>query len=98
MATKNRKPGEQERRWKGGEVEAQAGDTAERAADRVEGNEPVRADAEARRLRERPDVDADEGESRNAAPRADPDDETADAAEEHRDRQATQGYPPRGKL
>src|SRR4051812_8217574 len=98
MATKNRKPGEQERRWKGGEVEAQAGDTAERAADRVEGNEPVRAAAEGGGRGERRDVDRDEGESRNPTPRADPDDETADAAEEHRDRQATQGYPPRGKL
>jgi len=92
MATKKEKP-----RWKGEEVEARPGDEAERAADRVEGNEPVRADAEARRLHE-PDMEPDDDERRAAPAAGDPEDETAEAAEEHRDRQASQGYPPRGKL
>jgi hypothetical protein len=83
-------------RWKGDEVEARPGDSAERAADRVEGNEPVRAEAEAERLRH-PDFELEE-RRRQAAAGEDPDDQTADAAEEHRDHQAAQGYPPRGKL
>jgi hypothetical protein len=95
MAKKKRSQDEQPK-WKGQAVEAQPGDDAERAADRVEGNEPVRADAEARRLNDHGDV---EPQQRRSAPgTADPEGETADAAEEHRDRQAAEGYPPRGKL
>jgi hypothetical protein len=83
-------------RWKGDEVEPRPGDEAERAADRVEGNEPVRAEAEAERLRHG-DVDL-ESTQRSARGRDDSDDQTAEAAEEHRDHQAAEGYPPRGKL
>jgi hypothetical protein len=86
-----------QQRWKGEAVEAQPGDQAERAADRVEGNEPVRADAEAHRLHH-PDVELEQRRRRTARAGDDPDDQTAEAAEEHRDRQAAQGYPPRGKL
>ena len=86
-----------QQRWKGEAVEARPGDEAERAADRVEGNEPVRADAEAQRLHH-PDVELDHRRRRAVRAGDDPDDQTAEAAEEHRDRQAAQGYPPRDKL
>jgi hypothetical protein len=95
MATNKRKEAAQ--RWKGDEVEPRPGSEAERAADRVEGNEPVRVDAEARRLHEHSDRELNH-RRRRAAAEGDPEDETAEAAEEHRDRQAAQGYPPRGKL
>jgi hypothetical protein len=95
--TKKRKENDQGR-WRGAAVEAQPGDQAERAAERVEGNEPVRADAEAERLHHQSDLEAADGQGRAAPAGTNPDDETEDAAEEHRDRQAAEGYPPRGKL
>jgi hypothetical protein len=86
-----------QQRWKGEAVEARPGDEAERAADRVEGNKPVTAEAEAQRLHH-PDFELDRRHRRAARTGDDPDEQTAEAAEEHRDRQAAQGYPPRGKL
>jgi hypothetical protein len=88
--------------WKGEEVERRPGDEAERAAERAEGNEPVRADAEARRLNH--PTAAEEGEPDHAAPRqaaAGADDEEEiieEIAEEHRERLETEGHSPRSKL
>jgi hypothetical protein len=100
MATTN-KEGRERHDWKGQGVEPRSGDEAERAADRAEGNEPIRADAEAARQRQ---PEAAEQEAGPAATRAqdtdaeDAEEKIADIAEEHRDQQDERGYPPRGKL
>jgi len=97
MANKKR-PEEPASRWRGQAVERQPGDEAERAADRVEGREPVRADAEARRLGRGSEQDLEDQAPAVAAAGSAADDDTEQAAEEHRERQAAEGYPPRGKL
>jgi hypothetical protein len=93
-----KKRDQQPARWKGDEVEHKAGDAAEEAATRAEGNGPVRADEEARRLHAPGGDDHPEPERRRARGSEDPEDEISDVAEEHRERQQTDGYPPRGKL
>jgi hypothetical protein len=85
-------------RWRGEEVEDQPGDAAERAADRAEGNAPIRADEESKRQRE-----LSEGEPADpvALPEGDQSsaqDKIAEAAEEHRERHPAHERPPRGKL
>ena len=77
--------------WKGDAVLPQPGDTAERAADRAEGKQPIRVDA----LK---DHGEEEDRVHASPPTVDPDDEIADAGEEHRERRATEGHSPRGKL
>jgi hypothetical protein len=95
MASKH--PGKDQARWKGAAVEAEPGDSAERAADRVAGNEPVRAEEEAGRLTDPDQPPTEGGGYRATAPAGgDGDEKIADAAEEHRDLQA--GRSPRGKL
>jgi hypothetical protein len=83
--------------WKGEEVARQPGDQAEKAAERAEGNERVRADAEAARLHHPEDAEIKET-PRPPSPDADPEEEIREVAEEHRDRRDADGYPPRGKL
>jgi hypothetical protein len=92
----NKRARHQPPHWKGDEVEPRPGATAEDAADRAEGNQRVRADAEAERLHhaERAEIP----EPRAAPSDADPEDDIREAAEEHRERQDAEGYPPRGKL
>lgn len=87
-----------ERRWHGDEVEDEAGDQAERAAERAEGNEPVRADAESRRLHEPSLEEEPEAEVRRPPRGGDPEDDTAAAAEEHAARRAAGERSPRGKI
>jgi len=85
-------------RWHGDEVEDAPGDEAERAANRAEGNAPVRTDAEAARSEQPPrDDDADDDRRQAAAP-GDPDGDIADAADAHRARRDAGERPPRGKL
>lgn len=90
---------DQPRRWKGDEVEDRPGDEAERAADRAEGNQPVRADAEDKRVHNPRSEQQAEDPRRRPGPRTgDPDADIADAAEEHRARAAAGERPPRGKF
>jgi hypothetical protein len=106
------------RGWKGQEVENKPDgaptDGAERAADRAEGNRPVRADAAAPRPRAdgagpaADDAAEDEGERESEGPTCelgdgdtepiDPDGKTAEAADEHAARRTAGERPPRGKL
>ena len=87
-----------EPRWLGDEVEDQPGDDAEQAADRAEGNHPVRAKDEAERDRT-PAMEAQPARERRRAPvTADEDGGIADAAEDHQARRDAGGRPPRGKL
>jgi hypothetical protein len=82
--------------WTGDEVQDAPPGEAEQAADRAEGNRPVRTDTE----HERPDEPLEsepEDEVRRAPSGASPDEKIAEAAEEHREREAT-GRPPRGKI
>jgi hypothetical protein len=72
MTTKGDK--DQPGRWRGDEVEDQPGGEAERAADRAEGNAPVRADAESKRLRREgtaaePASEGDAKESQGGGPK-----------------------------
>jgi hypothetical protein len=85
-------------RWKGDEVEDRPGTEAEDAADRVEGNQRVRADAESRRL-QNPDP-ADQPEDQPGRPTRDAaaEEKIAEVAEEHRARKDAGERPPRGKL
>jgi hypothetical protein len=92
----NKRDEKRNERWKGEEVERKPGDEAEEGADRAEVNTRVRADAEAERLRS-PEPEAGP-EPRRAPSGEDPEDETRDAAEEHREHRESDGYPPRGKL
>jgi hypothetical protein len=89
------KGNEKKPRWTGEEVERRTGDEAERAAERAEGNEPVRADAEARRQRELDDADAQDGQVAAHPPEVE---DTEDIAEEHRERLETEGHSPRSKM
>ena len=87
-----------EPRWHGDEVEDKPGDEAEQAADRAEGNQPVRADAEAERQRTS-DVNEQPARPRRKAPvSADDEGGIADTAEEHQARRDAGERPPRGKL
>jgi hypothetical protein len=84
--------------WKGEAVEERPGADAERAADRAEGNEPIRADAEDERLRHG-DLQAQPRSGRQppASEAASEEDEIAEIAEEHQARDAEE-QPPRGKI
>jgi hypothetical protein len=85
-------------RWKGDEVEDQPADQAEQAAARAEGNQPVRADAESRRA-ESPDSEGQPQDQKRRPPRdGDPEQDIADAADEHQARRNPAERPPRGKL
>ena len=100
-------------RWKGDEVEGQAEGEAEQAADRAEGNEPIRADPEAERSRAAPTDDPsaaprpgrpasssssdDGGDDDSGDNDDDADEKTRTAAEEHRLRRGAD-RPPRGRL
>jgi hypothetical protein len=97
MAKKHRSGGAS-RHWKGDAVEQRPGDDAERAADRAEGNEPIRADVEGERLRHG-DLQAQPGSARPRPPgdAESEEDEIAEIAEEHQARDAEE-QPPRGKL
>jgi hypothetical protein len=85
------------RPWSGEEVADAPGDEAERAAERAEGNSPVRADAEARRIRHEP-IEAEPEDTVRRQPSGEPpDDKIAEAAEAHRERDQDE-RPPRGKI
>jgi hypothetical protein len=106
MATKNGKKTEEQNgqdnrkdqppRWQGGAVEDKPGGEAERAAERAEGNAPVRADAENRRLHH-PSID----EQPQVPQRTDAGGREEDieaASEEHAARRDAGERSPRGKL
>lgn len=83
--------------WKGDAVERRPDDEAEESASRAEGNEPISASAESERLAHG-DVKAEpRGGHHRPAHSDDPEEDTADAAEEHQERDAIE-RPPRGKL
>ena len=85
MATKRRKA--QPAKWKGDEVQDAPGDAAERAADCAEGKTAVSVEDAAERSRADEAVDLPE-----AAPDAlSPEEKIAEVAEEHRERQASEG-------
>jgi hypothetical protein len=99
MAKKSGKKDSTERpsHWKGDAVADKPGDEAERAAERAEGDAPVRADVESRRLHhpsldEQPQV----SEPREAGDMEDEDIEAA--SEEHAARRDAGERSPRGKL
>ena len=99
MAKKHR--GERQRgevgHWKGDAVERRPDDQAEEAASRAEGNEPISASAE-RERQSQPDPEAQpRGTAHRPARDEDPEEETAEAAEAHQQRDAIE-RPPRGKL
>jgi hypothetical protein len=96
MATKGDK--DQPGRWKGDEVEDRRGTEAEQAAARAEGNSPVRAEDEERRLSS-PGTEEQPAEIRRTRRDGPSDDEEIeDVAEEHRARRDAGERPPRGKL
>ena len=83
--------------WKGDAVERRPADEAEAAATRAEGNEPISASAESERLAHG-DLKAEPSDGHHRPAHADdPEEDTADAAEEHQARDAIE-RPPRGKL
>jgi hypothetical protein len=83
--------------WKGDAVERRPGDEAEDAASRAEGNEPISASAERDRLATDDLEVQPHGGPRRAASGEDPEEEIAEAAEVHQQRDAIE-RPPRGKL
>ncbi len=83
--------------WKGEAVQERPAGEAERAAERAEGNEPVRADAENERLRHG-DLRVEPKDGHRPPPReGDPEEDVSEAAEAHQARDAEE-RPPRGKL
>jgi hypothetical protein len=96
MAKKHRTPGEVGH-WKGDAVERRPDDEAEEAARRAEGNGPISASAESERLAHGDLPSQPQGGQRRPAHDEDPEEETAEAAEAHRQRDAIE-RPPRGKL
>jgi len=83
--------------WKGDAVERRPDDEAEGAATRAEGNEPISASAERERLAHG-DLETQPRGGAHRPPRnEDPEEDTAEAAEAHRQRDAIE-RPPRGKL
>ncbi|HEX3904445.1 MAG TPA: hypothetical protein VH853_16525 [Polyangia bacterium] len=92
-----KKPGkDQPSRWEGDAVEDKPGDEAERAAERAEGNAPVRADVESYRSHH-PSID----EQPQIPPRGEADDTEEDleaVSEEHAARRDSGERSPRGKL
>ena len=98
MATKGGKKTDraQPPRWRGDAVEDHPGDEAERAAERAEGNAPIRADVESERLHH-PSIDGLlQGPKRREA--GDTEQDIEAASEEHAARRASGERPPRGKL
>jgi hypothetical protein len=91
MGTKRSPHKDEHPQWKGDAVLPQPGDTAERAADRAEGKQPIRVDALRHDSGAEPQV-------RASPPTVDPEEAIADAGEEHRERRALEGHSPRGKL
>jgi hypothetical protein len=96
MATGRKSRKAQPVRWKGDAVEARPIGEAERAAQRAEGREPIRADVESERLHD--SSDARDNPPPRPVRHADPEGEIADVAEEHRERWDAGERPPRGKL
>jgi hypothetical protein len=85
MAKKRRKP--EPATWKGDEVEGTPGGDAERAADRAEGKTAVSVEDAAERSRADEAVDLPEAASGALSP----EEKIAEVAEEHRERQASEG-------
>jgi len=96
MAKKHR-PGGVPGQWKGEAVQERPGGEAERAAERAEGNGPVRAEAEDERLREGGLRGEPEDGHRPTSDQGDPEEDLNEAAEAHQARDAAE-RPPRGKL
>jgi hypothetical protein len=96
MAKKHRNAGAPGH-WKGDAVEERPDAAAERAADRAEGNEPVRAEAEDERLRHADLQSQPKTGHHRPSHQEDPEEETAEAAEAHQARDAAE-RPPRGKI
>jgi hypothetical protein len=83
--------------WKGDAVAERPGGDAEQGADRVEGNEPVRADAESERFRH-PGAGPEPSQGQRRPARAEgPEEDTTEVSEEHQARDEKE-RPPRGKL
>jgi hypothetical protein len=83
--------------WKGDEVEDAPAGTAEEAAERAEGNRPVRADAEAKRAHQPEPAEDEPADGRRRTPSGEaPDEKTAEAAESHQEAGAPRS--PHGKL
>jgi hypothetical protein len=83
-------------RWRGDAVEDKPGDEAERAAERAEGNAPIRADLESERLHH-PAIDEQPRVPKRAEAGDTEVEDIAAAAEEHAARTAGERSP-RGKL
>jgi hypothetical protein len=100
MATKRGKKvsKDQPSRWEGDAVEDKPGDEAERAAERVEGSAPVRADAESRRLHHPSLEEQPQVSQRREAGDTEEDEDIEAASEEHAARRDAGERPPRGKL
>ena len=98
MASKSGKKAskDQPSRWEGDAVEDKPGDEAERAAERVEGSAPVRADAESRRLHH-PSLD-EQPQVPGRREAGDTEEDLEAASEEHAARRDAGERPPRGKL
>ena len=83
--------------WKGDAVAERPGGDAEQGADRVEGNEPVRADAESERFRH-PAAGPEPSQGHRRPARAEgPEEDTTEVSEAHQARDEKE-RPPRGKL
>jgi hypothetical protein len=96
MAKKHRTPGEVGH-WKGDAVERRPDEEAEEAASRAEGNEPISASAERERLaKDELEAQPRAGQHRHARD-DDPEEDIADVAAAHQERDAIE-RPPRGKL
>jgi len=86
-------------RWRGDAVEERPGGEAERAAERAEGNTPVSANAERKKVQEPPDPHQQpQRVQRTPQDTADPEQEIAEIADEHQQRRDAGERPPRGKL
>jgi hypothetical protein len=83
--------------WKGDAVERRPDDEAEASASRAEGNEPISTSAESERLAHGDLQSQPRGGQRRPPHAEDPEEETAEAAEAHQQRDAIE-RPPRGKL
>jgi hypothetical protein len=98
MATKSGKKTNQAQpsRWRGDAVEDKPGDEAERAAERAEGNAPIRADVESERLHH-PSID-EQPHVPKRREAGDTEEDIQAASEEHAARLASGERSPRGKL
>jgi hypothetical protein len=83
--------------WKGDAVAERPGGDAEQGADRAEGNEPVRADAESERFRHPADGPEPSQGHRRPARAEVPEEDITEVSEAHQARDEKE-QPPRGKL